>query len=405
MNRPLPVVALMVAAAASAAWADDTADAWAKFSRARAEKLERIGAFAVDDAVEEWLALGRIAPHDVVGPAHAGLLAVEAPVVRGKELAPGSKPYKLAEACLRDGVARGGDCDPALAYVNGRIWFAQGNWSAAAKWFARAEEWGFEPVKVRYWRYRAVVNRALPLVEAGRASEAADQLKALLAEQPGHPEEHTLFVNLATALWRIQDVKSATKILEDVIAKSPGGADTYLVLGMILADQGDFAGAKKRLQEAMLHASASYGDKTYRDALLRLSDVEIKLADLDGAEAAAKQFLALSKDDPEGLVALGTVMQARHDLDGAVRNFRHAARLQSESMNTLVRLKQVLSQLHEDAEAEDVGRRIDELVRRREQELRDEGATPTFSQAPGDDAAKPSSGQGPSDEGAKPSSR
>jgi tetratricopeptide (TPR) repeat protein len=279
---------------------------------------------------------------------------------------------------VQDGVARGGECDPALAYVNGRIWFARGRWSAAAKWFGRAEDWGFEPVKVRYWRYRAVVNRSLQLVDAGRASEAADQLKALLAEQPGHPEERVLLVNLATALWRIQEPKSATKILDDLIAKAPGGADTYLVLGMILESEHDLVGAKKRLREAMLHASASYGDKTYRDALLRLSEVEVKLEDFDGAEAAAKQFLQMAKDDPDGLVALGTVLQARHDLEGAVLNFRRAARLQSGSMNTLVRLKQVLSGLGENAEAEEVGRRIDELSRRREQELRDEGATPTF---------------------------
>jgi hypothetical protein len=93
VNRPRPFLALVVAASAlggASASADETAEAWARFSRARAETLERIGAFAADDAVEEWLALARLAPRDVLGPAHAGMLAVEAPVYRGKELAPGS---------------------------------------------------------------------------------------------------------------------------------------------------------------------------------------------------------------------------------------------------------------------------------------------------------------------------
>jgi len=395
--RPRLLLASAVAACAvsASASADDTTEAWVRFSRARAESLERRG--APDDAAEEWLALAQLLPDEVQPSARAAALAVDAPTRRGKDLNPGTAPYKLAEFCVREGAMRGGLGDPALAYAIGRLAYADGRWGAAWKSLGQARDWGFDPVRARYWQYRAAVSRSLLLVETGRAQEAAEELKALLVSQPGHIDEHRLLVNLATALWRVQDVQSATKILDDLVAKSPGGADAYLVLGMILADQGDLDRAQKRLREAMLHASASYGDKTYRDALLHLSDVEVKRNRLDEAEAAARQYLALAKDDPDGLFAMGVVQKARGDLPAAVKSFRRAARQHPKSLETLVNLQQVLSQLHEDAEAKEIGNRIKEINEKRAAEVREEGGSPALREEGG----PPS----PREEGGAPSQR
>jgi tetratricopeptide (TPR) repeat protein len=370
------LVASAVVVCAAAASADDTTEAWAQFSRARAESLERHG--AMDDAAEEWMALAQLLPDAVQPTARAAALAVDAPSRRNKDLNPGTPPYRLAEYCVRQGVLRGGQGDAALAYAIGRLAYADGRWGVAWKQLGQARDWGFDPVRASYWHYRASVNRSLLLVESGRASEAIDELKALLVSQPGHIDEHRLLVNLATAQWRVGDVPAATKILEDLIAKAPGGADAYLVLGMILADKGEFDLAQKRLREAMLHASASYGDKTYRDALLHLSEVEVKRGKLDEAEQAARQFLTLSKDDPDGLFAMGVVQMARKDLDGAVKSFRRAARQHPDSLVTLVNLKQVLAQLNETAEAEEVGKRIEEINAKRAADAREEGGSPSL---------------------------
>jgi tetratricopeptide (TPR) repeat protein len=375
--RPPARLALFVAATAAAvASADETTESWVRYSRARAEHLERIG--APDDAAEEWLALGQLLPDDVGPAARAAVLAVDVMTRRGKDMNPGSPSFKLAEMCVKEGVARGGQGDAALAYSIGRLGFAEGKWGVAWRSLGQAKDWGFDPVRARYWHYRAAVNRSLLLVETGRAQEAVDELRDLRAAMPGHPEENKLLVNLATALWRVQDVQSSTKILDELIAKSPGSADAYLVHGLILADQGDLEGAQKRLRTAMLHASASYGDKVYRDALLHLSEVEVKRGRLDEAAAAATQFLALSKDDPDGLYAMGVVLKARNDLPGALKKFRQAARLKPDSLATLANLKNVLSQVGEQAEADEIGKRIEQIHKRRAQEIRDEGGSPAL---------------------------
>jgi len=360
--------------------ADDSTKSWAAFSRARAEALEHRGAY--EDAEEEWLALAQILPRDVEPWARAAVLAVDVPARRNKELTAGSQAYRTAQFCLQQAGSRAGRTDSALAYAAGRFAYAEGRWGAAWKYLRNATDWGFDPVRARFWHYRATVNRSLLLVEQGRAQEAVEELRALLAAEPGHADEHRLLVNLATAEWRVQDIPAATKILEDLIAKAPGAADTYLVLGMILADQGDFDGAQRRLREAMLHASASYGDKTYRDALLHLSDVEVKRDHLDEAEAAARQFLAISKDDPDGLFAMGVVQMKRKDLEGAVKNFRRAARMHPD-LATLINLKQALAQSGsaDTAEIEEIGKRIEEARARHADAMREELGTPALRDA------------------------
>jgi hypothetical protein len=148
MRSRLLLAFAVVACIAAVASADDTTDAWVRFSRARAESLERRG--ALDDAAEEWLALAQLMPDAVQPTAHAAALAVDAPSRRNRDLNPGTPPYKLAEYCIREGVSRGGQGDAALAYAIGRLAYADGRWGVAWKSLGQARDWGFDPVRARY---------------------------------------------------------------------------------------------------------------------------------------------------------------------------------------------------------------------------------------------------------------
>src|SRR5207244_3901468 len=94
-----------------------------------------------------------------------------------------------------------------------------------------------------------------------------------------------------------------------------------------------------------------------------------KLNRLDAAESAANQYLALAKDDPDGLFQLGAVKLAKDQLDDALKLFRRVARMQPDTMNTLMDLKRVLFRLGELKEADEIGKRIEEVQRRKNEEL------------------------------------
>jgi tetratricopeptide (TPR) repeat protein len=360
---------LLLAAAASAG---ETTSSWTDWTRRRAVQLEARGEY--EDALEEWSVLAQLEPQSVEPLSRAAVLCVEVPVLRGKELTPGTPMFDSAERFVRAGIRRGGQFDAGLAYAVGRLHLANGKWGDAWRTLTDARTWGFDPVRARYWQYRAAVNRAAMLVDAGRANEAMEDLQRLLTEQPGHPDERFLLVDLAAANHQMQQPEEAKKILDRVLAADPGAADARYLRGVILADQARLDEAEKTFEETLLHATATYADKTYRNTLMRLSDVQIRLGKLEAAEATATRLVEIAKDDPDALFALGRARQAKNDLDGALRLYRRVARMTPDSTQTLVSLKQVLHLLGLDAEADEVGRRIEAMDRKRAAEI--EGVFP-----------------------------
>jgi tetratricopeptide (TPR) repeat protein len=366
VNRRGPLALALIAVAAAPSAAGETTGSWAKWTRERAESLEATGQY--EDAIEEWLALAQLTPDDVLPFSRAAVLAVETPVLRGKELETGSATFTAAQQFVRMGIARGGQGDAGLAYAVGRLYFAERKWAMAWSTLSDAKQWGFDPVRVRYWHYRAAVNRSAALVDAGRAQDAVDELEFLLKAQPGHPEERFLLVDLAAANLRIQQPDVAQKILEGLIAKSPGEADAHYLLGIVFAEGGRLAEAQKCFEDTLRYATATYADQTYRNALLKLCDVQIKLGQLDDAEKTAERFRLLDKDDADGLFAEGRVKQARGDVKGAALNFRRVRRLRPEWLENLIDLQQVLHLDGEEQEADEVGRAVEALKRKREAE-------------------------------------
>ncbi len=373
LRNALPSFALLLGFAASAAAGDTTRD-WERWSRTRAEVLEREGRF--EDAIEEWTVVARLSP-DLVEPfSRAAVLAVEMPVQRKQTLEPGSPAAEIAERLIQAGVARGGQGDPGLAYAAGRLQLAAGKWGSAWRLLCDAKQWGFDPVRVRYWHYRAAVNRGAMLVESGRAQEAVDELEFLRRTQPNHPDERFLLIDLAAARSAMDEPEVALKILDEILVKTPGAADAHYLYAIILVRQGRLDEAEKRFEETMRYAKGSFSDKEYRNAQLKLCDVQLKLGKLDDAEKSANRYLELAKDDPEGLFMLGRIRQSRGQLEEAAKLFRRVARMSPRWLDTLINLKKVLHELGEDAEAEEIGRRIIEIEKKRAADL--EGKAPTM---------------------------
>jgi tetratricopeptide (TPR) repeat protein len=366
IRRHLPLVLVVVLGAAASSTGGETTDSWARWSRERAERLEALGQY--EDAIEEWMALAQLTPNDVLPFSRAAVLAVETPVLRGKDLEANSTTFGAAQQFVRMGIARGGQGDAGLAYAVGRLYFAERKWAMAWSTLSDAKLWGFDPVRVRYWHYRAAVNRSAALVDAGRAQDAVDELEFLLKAQPGHPEERFLLIDLAAANLHIQQPDVAQKILENLIATAPGEADAHYLLGIVFADGGRLPEAQKCFEDTLRYATASFADQTYRSALLKLCDVQIKLGRLDDAEQTANRFKVLDKEDAEGLYALGRVKQARGEVADAALNFRRVMRLRPEWVENLINLQQVLHLAGEEKDADEIGRRVDEIKRKREAE-------------------------------------
>jgi tetratricopeptide (TPR) repeat protein len=361
MKRATIAAAFLVLCAAAAP-GGETSSTWVDWTERRAAELEARGEY--EDAIEEWTVLAQLQPRAVEPLSRAAVLCVEVPVLRGKELTPGSPMFIAAERFVRAGIVRGGQFDAGLAYAVGRLHLAKSKWGDAWRTLTDATNWGFDPVRARWWQYRAAVNRAAMLIDTGRAQEAMEDLERLRKEQPGHVDERFLLIDLAVANHHMQQPEEAKKILDAVLAADPGAADALYLRGVILADQGLLEDAEKTFSETLLHATATYADRTYRNALVRLADVQVKLGKLDEAEATAKRLLDVAKDDPEALFALGRVRQARNDLDGALKLFRRVARMNPESERTLGSLQQVLHLLGLDDEAAEVGKRIEAMDRK-----------------------------------------
>lgn len=375
--RVLPLAVALVAGLASAA-AAETTDEWVKFGQSRAALLEKQGRY--EEAVEEWISVGSLTPSDAKPLIRAAVLAVETPVYRGAELDRSSPLFGMAQQCVRQAMLRWGQGDPALSYVIGRLQYAEKKWAAAARSLGDATRGGFDPLRTRLWFYRATVNRSVVLIENNRAQDALKDLEAMRQSMPGHPDEHFLIVDLAAAHRGVQEHETAMKLVDEEIARDPGAADAMYLRGKILSEQGKLEEAEDGFRKTMMRTQ--YGEKLYRDALLRLGEVDIKLDRLDAAETAARQYLALAKDDAEGLFLLGKVEQARGKLDDAVKLFRRVRRQNPGAMDTLVSLRQVLYQLGLKDEGEEVQKQIEDIQRRINAELLGEPAPPPPGSAP-----------------------
>lgn len=122
---------------------------------------------------------------------------------------------------------------------------------------AAAEDLGLFPAHTQLARLYVRQNRP---VEAARAQAAA---------VAANPEDHTLQLDLAMALLRVQEVDRAIALLEEVIAAEPREARAYYALGLLRTMTGAQDAGRELLQQFVDIAPRRYS-REIADALNRL---------------------------------------------------------------------------------------------------------------------------------------
>ena len=135
--------------------------------------------------------------------------------------------------------------------------------------------------------------------------------------------------------------------LERALALNPKSYPALVHLGVLLADQQDFAGARPHLERAV--------EMNPRDAEVR-NNLGIVLDELGELEQAKAQLDVALSLDPEYALAhsnMGIVLGKMGDLEGAVRHFRKSLRTNPQSAPAHNSLGEVLLKLKrtEDAKA------------------------------------------------------
>lgn len=366
----LLAVGLLAAAAAAvgAARADDPETArWVEWHRERALRLRAQGLWA--EASEEWAAISWLTPSDPHTAIQAAVETVEAGALPPRVFQPEDPAYKRADALVLEAVKRGGTHDGALAYAVGRLKLAARDWPTAYTMLHFAQDHGFDRVRARYWFFIAAVNRTPALLDDGKADEAVKNLEALIREMPEHPHRLAAEVNLATSYRYRQEHLLSESVLRTAIARRPEAAKPWDVLGQVFADQQRLDEAIDAFRRAADLAAASEdsefgGSAVLADALRHAATVEIRRGRLDEGERLAQRLLEVRRDDPEGVALLGMAAYARggeEEVRRAVVHLRRAARLDPTDVNILSRLAEALYTAREDAEADHVKRKVDEL--------------------------------------------
>ncbi|MBI5094619.1 MAG: tetratricopeptide repeat protein [Candidatus Hydrogenedentes bacterium] len=249
-----------------------------------------------------------------------------------------------------DAATKGKISHPRLDFLNGRIWFAEGDFEKARDEFRKVKD-----------APSAGYFLALCLDKLDDHQHAISQFEQVLEQDPTYePARRTLF----EIYMKEENVAKATVQAEAAVKAALQSPLGYLLRARVCASKADWAGAHDSLDEALRFAPGMV------DALLLQADVYRKEGDLDkskaaldevvrtqpniavgylarsevflfqknlqGAEGDAKKALELAPKDPLAQVAFARVRIARGDLDGAYGAYEKA--LEFAPDNSQVRL-------------------------------------------------------------------
>lgn len=376
----LPLLLLTV----SPALADEpveTSEDWYAFSRKFTDRLRE--EFRDEDALDELTVCGKMRPTQWESWSEAALVALQAGTRPPEQLIPGSVFHGFAEYATLEAIRRGGAGDPRLAYVIGRLRFADALaydavealplWTVARSMFEEAIAGGFEPDTVRQWRFRAVLNQTNGLLAQGDARQVTENLSALLETESnalGVTRQDVLFamLNLAEGHRQIDERAKSMEILERAKIHSPSDCRPYVKIGRLHLDEGRPEEALAAYRLAYDRAIESAADPTlFHEIRIRMVESMFDCAEVhDGeAEQILEHYVHVMRDHPARL-AIGLYWQARYaarrgDLDVAARHLRRACRLRPDDLMPLVELSGVLHRLGEQKELEEVKAKIEQL--------------------------------------------
>jgi len=162
-------------------------------------------------------------------------------------------------------------------------------------------------------------NLALVLKRADRLSDAADELKRLLAIAPRPEAQYTLGV----IYWQQGDLERGAAALRAAIAADPGYADAHYALGAISKAQRDWTGAVDALRHAIGLRPDLVGAHYTLAQVLQLRGDERGAATHFAEAERLRQRTRLEQEASVWTVA-GIQRLDRGDSLGAIDHFRHA---------------------------------------------------------------------------------
>ena len=156
---------------------------------------------------------------------------------------------------------------------------------------------------------------AVELIETHRDAEADAALRAILAEDAGHP---AALRRLAWMCHRRGDNAEAARLLTRTIEREPDNPETHYNLGVVLAALGRHAEAEASYRRGLALRPGSVDGHNNLGVLLE------QVGRYDEAEACYRQAMALSPEHAHPLNNLGVLLKEEGRLAEAIETHRRA---------------------------------------------------------------------------------
>src|ERR1051325_9671655 len=250
---------------------------------------------------------------------------------------------------------------------------------------------------------RGDYKRAVPLLEKTAGAAALFTLALKLAEAREYteavrlfqrtnelrPQTYEVLYNLRLALYNLDRLDEAQKVMTSASALSPNEADPYYRLGLIASAQGDtkaalrqwaralelrpvfaeanFMIAEELLKNKLAEKSIPFYEKALEQSqgqlvyFLRLGVANVRGQHYDRAREVFTKALERYPNNPNLYFLLGYAGRAEGQYDQAVTAFQQALKLQPDNADAIANLGYIASQRGENVEAERLLRRAIEL--------------------------------------------
>lgn len=154
-------------------------------------------------------------------------------------------------------------------------------------------------------------------------------------------------------LFHNGDIPGAITEYRAAIAAAPGDANAYTLLGNALFEQAQYEPAAQAFKDALAR------DPQAREARRGLATCQLRLGHPAEAEAGFTALVQSHRGDYEAEAALGKLLLARGDLDGAEQHLGEALRWVQNDPPTLYALGLALARKKEQAQALEIFGRLD----------------------------------------------
>ncbi|HUX10713.1 MAG TPA: tetratricopeptide repeat protein [Terriglobia bacterium] len=204
------------------------------------------------------------------------------------------KEYVLAEQSLRAALAIRPNDEETLYYL-GRVYYTQNNFQPAIKAFK-------ELIARNPKNYRAYDNLALCYEAVNKIDEAdATFSKAEQIASEVNPNDEWPYANHANMLVKNGQADKALTAIGKAIQINPRSARSQYILGKVLVDKNDLAGAAKHLLLSIQF------DSSFSKSHYLLGRVYQRMHELDKAQQEFSQFKELSEraEQPGGHASPG----------------------------------------------------------------------------------------------------